>query len=458
MDISPSTCDSVIFSMLVREVSKKKKASSARLYIATIKRLEEYCGSSEVVIDSVDSEFVSGFGRFLLQKGLKATSVKQMTMIFRALFRPFFGKDRLTLFEEAFGEIDSSVVKSVWAPGLEDFKRLVSENFGNSQYFEKIRDIFMLSFYDGGATFDEIRNGIDRMERAGLPQQVYIIKRFSHRHGVSAGKFLSNLTVHEFESALGSIGYLSGMKGRLGEESAVAGWKKVAMQCGISEETIMAVTGNGHVPGCLSQPGHMAVSEQDKSRAKKIVADAIVPLSPRWHVMRCYKESPKDTEAAIRAAGVLADFDFFETFAVPVSKGLSGKDIGMSLLGSTLFFNCTPEKAAEIKSALGKSVYVYSLPGTVVPAHVSESEMRTFMLLCDVGTDVIARHFPDYEIPAPENFIGKKARIVSGNFEGLLCDVVRRSDNEYKVFVNIKAFGNIKVSGNVPYAFLKFES
>lgn len=104
-----------------------------------------------------------------------------------------------------------------------------------------------------------------------------------------------------------------------------------------------------------------------------------------------------------------------------------------------------------------QSAYVYSFGGSGIPAHVSDSEMLTFMLLSDVAPDTIRYYFPDREKAGEELAPGRKARITVGELSGFVGVVEKVSADKYTVVLRFQSLGNAQVTASIPVNFLKFE-
>ena len=434
---------------LKRDVAKTKSASSVRLYNAVIGRLEEYAGQSERPLDRVDAGFVSGFAGFMLRRGLRPSSVRQRLVTLRAMLKPVFGTERKDWFENAFGVIAAPEKINTKVPTLADIRSLSNDNLGGRVFFQKVRDIFMLTFYECMSVDDIRKNNVD-LRSSQIQQTVYTAERFESVYGGTPQQFVAKLTPAKYAAALDSIAYVLGLKSRLLPESAVTSWQECARCCDVDPEIIKAVAS-----GVRDTGGNMA-------HAMYAVAAAVRPLEVRWFVMRCKENAPVEVSSMIKG-DVIPAYDYFDSFAIPEQKIHRGGDGSFGILRPLLFVRCTPENALRIKKRFMQSAYMYSLAGSGMPVHIPDGEIQDFMLLCRVGEDMIARYFPEYAIPESGDYLGRKARIAVGDMEGRACRVIQKGKDRYSVVVDITLDGsdavnaNIRISATVPYSFLRFE-
>ena len=400
----------------------EKAPTSRKYYKAMLNRLKGYITSDEIQVACIDRNFVNGFRDYLVVQGVKESSLRQMMKFFRSVLRPFF--DNKDTFKEAFADIDTVTPSHTGLIDVNDIRRISSYNLTAIPLLAKARDVFMLSFYSGGENLQSMAEEIQRISENGIPHQRLLLAN------KDLPTFITSLTNSDYARMLDALGERIGLRHKLLPDSpshAYEACAKIKRLSGIKEEEM-----------------------------QEAVANTVTDLTPHWFAVRCFDGLPDDASFYMKEKGIIRDIDFFESFTVPPQKlGKTAK--GINLLSNMLFIRCSGDIALNIRTTLRKDFYVYGQASK--PAPISAKEMLDFMLLCRVSDSVIAEYFPDYALPLPADYIGRKARIICGDLQGHLCKVIRKSKNNYSVSVSISLLGNnMRLTGDVPYEFLKFES
>lgn len=432
-----------------QKVEAEKSPNSVRYYQAMLKRLRAYNGSDTIELPAVTSDYVAGFADYLLRQGVAPSTIGQMLKFFRATFKGIFGSERASDFKDAFRQVSSANETATNLTDADDIRTLAQGELPEV-LFAKIRDVFMFCFYGGGLTPEMLR-AID-CGHATLPQQKLIAENFSKTYGSTFSDTVSALSDDQYAKGLDAIGYTLGLRHPLTPQSAADGWVSAAMAIGLPAERIAATVA---VPTVYCK--HIAATEaptpQQRLSALRAVADSIADLRHHWYVMRCLEDTPAATAARIAETAGAPDF---QTFIAPAAKG--GKARRGNLIEQLLFFRCHPSDAPKIRETAGQTAYVYTSAGSHAPAVISDREMRTFMLLCDVAADTLDYHFPTDADSNPDIRIGDRARIAVGNLSGLACIVRKTTKDKYKVMVELETLANMTITAEIPVEFLRFEA
>lgn len=117
------------------------------------------------------------------------------------------------------------------------------------------------------------------------------------------------------------------------------------------------------------------------------------------------------------------------------------------------FFNCTISTAINIRKAVRDKCWVYTLAGTSIPAQISDSEMKTFMLLCDVSEGLLTYYFPETISLDQDFIIGREAKVTNGNFCGKVGIIKELNNNKCQVVMSFEGLC-AKVVAEIPKDFL----
>lgn len=442
----------------IREaLAGSKAASSARYYLTALKRFEAFNGDAMLDLGELTPGYIAEFRDYLIREKVAPTTISQLLRCLRATFKPIFGPDGRAEFKRAFADVESTNAKASHPLGSDELRQLAIANFDGIEFLQKIRDVFMLAFYGGGMPLESLKDAIAGLATSGVAQQAMILRQFPDKYYTQAEEFLRNVTAEDYAKALDTIGYKLRLNMELRPESAAASWIAIARERGIADDVIADALAAETDFGRNIIKNNTSTAEMVRN-ALETVANAVFDTVPRWYVMRCHEDSPQATAMLIRDKARLTDVDFLETFIAPSPDPRSGKDAGGRIMAKMLFFHCIPDLAAQIRKAMAPTAYVFTLAGSKTPAFISDSEMRTFMFLCNVGAPTIAYHFPAYETKNIEEMQGKKARITDGHFVGTSCVIEGISKERYKVVVKISTLGNLKITAEIPEEFLCIEN
>lgn len=443
------TTQAISIAEIGQKVETEKSPNSARYYHAMLKRLRAYNGCDTIELSAVTSEYVAGFADYLLRQGVAPSTIGQMLKFFRATFKGLFGSEGASDFKDAFKGVSSANETATNLTDVNDIRTLVQSELPE-MFFAKIRDVFMFCFYGGGLTLEMLK-ATDCTSPA-LPQQRLIVDNFEKTYGITFGDSVAALSETQYAKGLDAAAYAMRLRHPLTPVSAADGWAAAALTIGLPAERIASTVA---VPTayCKHIMAAESTSPQQRIAALRAVADSIADTRHHWYVMRCFDDTPADTAARIAQT---ADAPGFQTFIAPATKG--GKARRSNLIEQLLFFRCHPADAPKIRETAGQAAYVYTSAGSRTPAIISDREMRTFMLLCDVAADTLEYHFPTDADGNPDIRIGDRARIAVGNLSGLSCIVRKTTKDKYKVMVELETLANMTITAEIPVEFLRFEA
>lgn len=455
-ETTSSTLPVVEFSTLQQRVLETKSASTARYYLAMLKRLQTYCKSPVLDLNIVDSDYVADFGEYLVQDGVTLSTVKLFKMAFRATMKDVFGSSFKAQFKAAFKEVDSKNETATHSISYEDLKKIINCNLENHLVLKRARLAFIYCVVSGGLTLQELKSHLEtgKLEQE-LPQQKMVIREFKNISNRSFEQYAASLSDNQYTQALKQIGISSGISIPLRPQSATDGWISAAKKANIPPIIIASVLPSDSsfsINIGKTQP----ISNDDKVKILTIAANNVVDMKHKWFVMNCRKTGIEDINKVIKRAGILSDDDYFASFTPPKTAIHKNKNsTKKSILDQLYFFNCKSSTAIAISKAIREYAWVYTLAGSIIPAQISDREMKTFMLLCDVSEGTIAYHFPEPHSNTEEITIGRTAKIINGSFSGQVGVIKQLPNNKYKV---VMSFTSIcaKVTAEVPLDFLQF--
>lgn len=458
--MNPKTTSSplpiVDFSTLQRLVLETKSASTARYYLAMLKRLQTYNKSSVLDLSIIDSDYVANFGEYLVRDGVTQSTVKLFKMAFRAIMKDVFGTDFKVQFKAAFKEVDSKNETATHCISYEDLQKIINCNLENNLVLKRAKLAFIYCLVSGGLSLQGLKSQIrcGKFEHE-LPQQKMVIREFESISKRSFEQYIVSLSDNHYTLALKQIAISSGISIPLMPRSATDGWISAAKKANLPPIIIASVLpSDSSFSINIGKTQH--ISNDTKVKALTIAANNVIDMKHRWYVMNCNKTDVADIDKAIKRAGILSDDDYFESFTLSKTATHQRKSsTKKSILDQLYFFNCKSSTAVAIRKVIREYAWVYTLAGTTIPAHIPDKEMKTFMLLCDVSEGTIAYHFPDTLSNIEEITIGQTAKIINGSFSGLVGVIKELPNNKYKV---VMSFTSIcaKVTAEVPLDFLQF--
>ncbi|MDE7396390.1 MAG: phage integrase SAM-like domain-containing protein [Muribaculum sp.] len=443
----------VYFEDLRKKVAEVKSGSTARYYIAMINRLEAYCGTDALTLEQITADFVSGFNQYLIAQGTTLSTVKLFMMAFRAVMKEPFGTERRDQLKEAFKAIGSKNEASAKGISRNDIKQIINVDLHSLPATDKIRDLFVYSTISCGMSQAEIASPATE---AVIPQQRMISERFVAKYGNPLYMFAAKLTEEQYEQGLRQLSTVCGLKQILVPRDAADGWASAAISIGIEPQIITTILpADAAMSKAVTQ--RVDISDADKIKILRSVADSIIDMKARWYVMRCYGElTPAETIARIERDAHFEAYDSFKTYIAPAPIKKSKQDYRAAMLGNMVFFQCSAPNALKVRQIVSHNAYVYTFAGSRTPAYISNDEMRTFMLVCDINSDSISYYFADRQEAPADITAGQQALIVKGNLMGNVGIVNAVSKDRYKVVVSFQSLGAAKVTAEIPIEFLKF--
>lgn len=443
---------------LHQKVVDTKSSGTARYYTAMLKRLEAYNGSGIVDLNKVDAAYVAEFGAYLVRSGVTLSTVKLFKMALRAVMKDAFGPECRAQFKSAFKEVGSKNEAPTNCISYEELDRIIGCNLDGLAVLEKARLVFLYCLVSGGLDYKDLKNRAESntIDRS-LPQQDLILRNFERSFGCSFIHYVSKLSEAHYAQAVAQIGLSAGLSVALKPQSVVDGWVLAAGKARVPVEVMAAVLPPGssfaaHVPRAAR------LTDAERMKALRMTADVVIDMKPRWYAMKCYNREPAEMEQIIRGTGIIGEKDRFSSFILPKPQAPRKKSaVKRPILSDLFFFNCTPAAAVSIRKSVRNDARVYTLYGTSVPAQISNVEMRTFMLLCDVSDGTLSYHFPEAGPSDPEMAVGRQARVVSGSLSGLVGVIseVPNNRNKYKVVMSFTSLC-ATITAEVPVEFIKF--
>lgn len=448
--MTADTLPAISFETLRERAIEAHTPSSARTYTAMLNRLEAYTGADTLDLRQINPSFVAGFGDYLIRAGVRPSSVALFQKAFRATLRSAYGSGHRADFRAAFAAIRSANdTTATRAIDLDDLSRLTAVRFPGEPYLAKILDLFLYATFGGGLMPAQLKN-LTHAEIAGAnDHQALILRRFP-----DLPRFAASLPSDRYATALSVIGERMQLPHPLLPESAADAWIAAGVAAGVSHDLIAATLAD---PSRLS--AHLITADvapvEDLDSVRRTICDRIIDLRDRWYAMRCTGCVPADIDRMLHERGILRDSERLDSFIVPESPAPSGgHKVPRPILSDMLFFRISRSRAAAIARALRPEAWVYTSAGTGEPSPIADTEMFTFMLLCDIAQDTIDIHFGADEPTAPDLQIGQEALITNGNFTGHIGIITSLPPDRYRVTLTLTTLF-ATITATVPANFLQ---
>lgn len=457
--IETETTSLIDISDLEAQVRATKSESSARNYLAMLKRLRAYNGNRSVIpVSDITPRYVTGFSDYLFAHQVATSSVRLFIKCLRSVLKDGCGDEHTDTIRHVFKSIDTTTRPLTRDIDIDDVNTIAYSRLSGQIALQKIRDLFMFALYGGGMSLTRLRTSL--VETAAstpdalLPQQAEIIRKFTSRTGLDFSRYAANISEANYAEGLYTIGHLLNLRVPLSPISAASGWIAVARHINIPLPVIAAtvcdttlLSGMPYTPASLTK-----VQRHDTLSA---VADAIRQVTPRWHVMRCLSDSPQSIRNLITGQPDIIEGDKLDTFipTLPVHKGSNGRK-SRHILSTTLFFRCSQPNAVTLKKQLAGRAYVYSFRDSGKPAYIPDSDMKMFMFLTNVASDTISEYYPDESEGMPEFKTGDRVTISYGNLSGQVGFICKTSPDKMKVFIRLEALNGAIVTAELPRRFL----
>lgn len=442
---------------LRQKVRETKSPSTARYYLAMLNRLEEFNGESFLSLDSVNPDFISGFADHLIREGVTPSSIKLFQMSFRAVMKEAFGMERRQQFKEVFSGLGSKNESPAQSLSPDDLHNLLDTDLSGKPLLEKTRDLLLFSLFGAGTDLFSIGTEDSSL----LPHQQKIAEAFPGKYGIGFREYISSINRESYTENLAVLALATGISGLLTPESSARLWTDIARCCGLATDLMASSLA---IRTAFSQIVNIRNhhTPEEIYQAKLKVANRISDERHHWYVMRCFTATPDEISSRIKSEDSPLAKERIDTFVPPSfssekNKGKSSaRNTGrLSFLETLLFFHCSRENAGKIRRHLGNEIYLYTLSGTAVPAPISDREMKTFMILCDIGRDSLSCYFPDRDRQLPEVTEGATAKIIAGSASGNIGIIGRISPDRYEVELKFQSLGGARVTATVPLEFIQ---
>lgn len=131
----------------------KGKHSTADNYRATLNSLKNYRADQDVMLDTIDREFVEGYESWLKAKGLCLNTISFYMRIFRAIYRRVVDADIITE-RNPFRHVYTGICKTVKrALPLKVIRKIKTMDLTFDPQLDHARRMFLMSFYLRGMSF-----------------------------------------------------------------------------------------------------------------------------------------------------------------------------------------------------------------------------------------------------------------------------------------------------------------
>ncbi|MDE5940966.1 MAG: phage integrase SAM-like domain-containing protein, partial [Muribaculaceae bacterium] len=424
-----------------------KSPGTIRYYSAMLNHLETYNGSEQLDLAKITPQFVSGFGDHLFTSGLSLSTINLFKMAFRAVMKEAFGPELKTQFKAAFKNVGSRNNATTNCITCRDIRKLTGHSLNGFPVLDKTRSLFIYCLISGGIDFTTLQSmcGTNSLHPE-IPHQEFIISEFQTRHNRPFSAFVAKLTAENYRHNLMQLGHTCGLSQPLHPGSALDGWIAVAREIGLSPEEIASVVHDAAEIAAHSGV-HADITHEKRLKTLEQTADSIIDIKTRWHVMRCHDITPAEITHAINQQALPVS-SHITTFTIPTEFTKGSK-----LMESMLFFNSSASDAIRIRTFLGSKAHIYQFAGSDIPAHISDNEMKTLMILCDLPDTTLSCYFPDRSPLPPDIAIGSQARIIHGSLSGYVGVINAVSPGRYRVSLTFPSLGTARVLATRPRQF-----
>lgn len=457
---------------LAAKVRTTRSASTAKGYLAVLRRLSDYLHSDFLPLEEVTPGFVAGFSRYLSGTGLSPATAAMYLRSLRALLRGAFGRGCARHLAEAFAMAGNTMVPAETGGALcaSGLHRINDADLSVHPWLWRVRDLFMLSFYGCGATLQRLR----QVAGNGEPQAWDAFgagcwmrdaaASFAATHGMPLADALGRLSDESYANGLAALGSYLGLRSPLTPSAAGRGWAAAARSLGISSDIIAqavcaAAAGAvdcscGDAPNGITDNDSITYATRD---AACRVASSLRDLTERWYAMRCLATDPAEIAPQLGEKAGSGERQI-PTFVPPAPESETRHSgPGARLMGSLLFFRCRQAEAAVLARRMAPGCRIYA-GGDNMPAPIDPGEMAAFMIVAGAGGDTVRMHFPGQTEAMPDFTENDVVTITDGTFTGHVGLVGKVGRDRLRVLVRITALNGAVVSAEIPATFLRHVS
>jgi len=457
-------------------------AANCRWFVSSFGR---FLGGRRIVFSDITVELVDSYRRYLVNEGLKSTTISRYCERFRSLYNKAV-KRGLAPESDAFVSIGArreraarGTVSGGGSP-LDAARRVVSFDFGGRTLFGQTRDLFIFSLYACGMSFagmarlrkSSVKGGRLLLPSGGslplLPGMVRIMGRYDAWDEEYLLPVLRSGSP-EPDMDRRERSYLHNVEGvfRMAGMSCVADadlslrlWIEIALELKVPAEVVSAAVSrvpDGSPLGYVNPSAVTDYSTVDGVVAR--VADSIADCAEHWHVMRLKPGISCDCVASLleRESGIGADAVYCpcEEIVRRVGRRLTVET--RSVIRNVMFFRVSDDKLMMSVKSLAEYAWIYrnGRSADAEYAVVPEYELYKFRTVVSKFTD-------DMEfLPAgrSEWSRGRSVRITGGSLKGYEGKILNMDTGakgcRREILVRITTDTGIKVVAEVPDIFIE---
>ncbi len=455
-------------------------AANCRWFVSSFGR---FLGDRRIGFSDIDGELVDSYRRYLVEEGLKATTIRRYCERFRSLYNKAV-KRGLAPKSGAFDAIgtrkERSAPEIVSGGGrLEAARTVASFDFASQPLFEQTQALFLFSLYACGMSFADmaslrkssVRGGRLMLASGGslplLPGMIRIISRYE---GWDADYLLpilrSGMPVADMAQRERSyLHNVEGMFRRAGITCAADAdlslrlWIEIAQELKVPSEVILAAL--PELPD-NSPLRHVRGGDVGGDRVEGVVAmiaGSIKDCAERWYAMRLRPDASYENVAAVLVNGFgmesAALYYPCEEIVKRVGRKLTTQT--RSVIRNVVFLRTCRDRLPALAKSLGGMAWIYRQGRSADAdyAVVPEYELYKFRTVVSRLTDDM-----DF-MPADraEWSKGRSVRITGGNLEGYEGRIVdmepARNGGRREIIVRITTDAGIKVIAEIPDIFIE---
>lgn len=457
-------------------------ASNCRWFVSSFGR---FLDGRRIVFSDITGELVESYRRYLVEEGLKATTIRRYCERFRSLYNKAVKKG-LAPKSGAFDSIGSyrerSVPKIVSGVGsrLDAARAVASFDFGSQPLFEQTQALFLFSLYACGMSFADMAGLKKSSVRGGrlllasgaslplLPGMIRIISRYDGWDGeyllpvMRSGMSAADVSQKErsYLHNVEGIFRKAGMTCVVDADFSLRLWIDIALELKVPSEVILPALSRVPENSSLRYvSGGDAVGCDRIDGAVAMIAESVKDCTERWYAMKLRPGASYESAAAILTeefgTEVTALYYPCEEIVKRVGKKLTVQT--RSVIRNVVFFRACQDSLPAIARSLGEVAWIYRSGRSADAGYavVPEYELYKFRAVVSCFTD-------DMEfMPADRDqwSNGRSVRITGGNLEGYEGKIVdmdaAQGGGRREILVRITTDAGIKVIAEIPDIFIE---
>ena len=454
---------------LMERAARLKSPASRRNRKYALVCLCQYLGADELAAASLTKETIDGYLTWLVNNGKSTGTIE----LYRKELRSAITAEYPALAElakEAFARPRSKWNSRKEGLDVEMMRRLARAEFGGMTPWTQSRDAYLLAFYCGGLSYDELRSlGHDALDgdylrlpglrRVRLNANLRtLIANYQASDVPALLPFLQLMSEPQLRANLVRIGRKLALAGLDDAKGAAKSWITVAKELGV-DPAVMAAVAEERLGILSNYSDEASIDRAAIDLATNRVSTAVADDSEHWYAMKLRRQCvPEDVYATLyankRYPHLRTPVTYYPCDDVTRHVGKRLTQTSRAYIADVLFFRTKPHNVPLIASIVGEVAWIYrhvndtNSPYAIIP----QREMANFQA-------AVAHFTPDIDVSfvrQDEVIVGRRVRITGGQFagcEGIIADT--RDDNYSELrelIISFTAMNSMRIRANISEA------